>query len=151
MTDPTRLTYLLNHCAGFMPTRDQWQEVVKLGNAMLLDRAHLCQQINLNEQLARDEQKKRQEYEDSYRRVMTEECAPDERHCTCVPALRAEIALLKQAIRAMWPIFALALAYGEHRRTGEHRGLIEMAEKARNGGLPPGVLDTILNTAEETT
>lgn len=99
MTDPIRLTYLLNHCAGFMPTRDQWQEVVRLGNEMLLDRAHLCTQINNIAQLARDEQKKRQDYEESYRRVLSEECAPDEQHCSCVPALRAEIARLEEKHR----------------------------------------------------
>jgi predicted nucleic acid-binding Zn-ribbon protein len=31
------------------------------------------------------------EYDESYRRVMSEDCAPDEKHCTCVPALRAWI------------------------------------------------------------
>ena len=35
------------------------------------------------------------EYREYHQRVMAEQCAPDEQHCTCVPALRAENAVLK--------------------------------------------------------
>jgi hypothetical protein len=35
------------------------------------------------------------DYEESHLRVMNERCANDERHCTCVPALRARIAELE--------------------------------------------------------
>ena len=31
------------------------------------------------------------EYTESYRRIMLEQCAPDEQHCTCVPSLRLRI------------------------------------------------------------
>jgi hypothetical protein len=30
-------------------------------------------------------------WKEDHRRVMSEECAPDEKHCTCVPALRKRI------------------------------------------------------------
>lgn len=36
-----------------------------------------------------------QDYEDDFRKVMQEECAPDEKHCSCVPHLRAEVKLLR--------------------------------------------------------
>lgn len=38
------------------------------------------------------------EYEETARRILAEDCAPDEKHCTCVPALRAEIERLKKKI-----------------------------------------------------
>lgn len=38
-----------------------------------------------------------EDYRETYRRVLAEACAPDERHCTCVPALRMEIERLQQA------------------------------------------------------
>lgn len=44
--------------------------------------------------------------DDSFRRVIAEQCAPDERHCSCVPALRARIAELEAA--ATWKPFATA-------------------------------------------
>lgn len=34
--------------------------------------------------------------DEAHRRVMAEQCAPDERHCTCVPALRAEVRRLQK-------------------------------------------------------
>jgi len=43
----------------------------------------------------------RREYEELreyYRRVIEEPCAGDEQHCTCVPALRAEIERLRGAL-----------------------------------------------------
>ena len=39
-------------------------------------------------------------YEDDFRRVLAEECAPDERHCSCVPHLRAEVEELRLALAA---------------------------------------------------
>lgn len=35
------------------------------------------------------------EIREAYARVLAEQCAPDEKHCTCVPALRARIAELE--------------------------------------------------------
>lgn len=35
------------------------------------------------------------DYEDDFRRVMAEECTPDEKHCSCVPHLRKRIAELE--------------------------------------------------------
>ena len=37
-----------------------------------------------------------QDFEDDYRKVMSDQCAPDERHCSCVPHLRARIAELER-------------------------------------------------------
>lgn len=30
----SRLLYLVNHCRGFLPTRDEWEEVIKLINEL---------------------------------------------------------------------------------------------------------------------
>jgi len=37
------------------------------------------------------------DWQETYARIVAERCAPDEHHCTCVPALRAEIAWLETA------------------------------------------------------
>ena len=39
-----------------------------------------------------------EDWREGTRRVMAEECAPDEKHCTCVPTLRKEIERLKAEI-----------------------------------------------------
>lgn len=38
------------------------------------------------------------EINEGFRAVMAEECAPDEKHCTCVPTLRAKMALMQKSI-----------------------------------------------------
>ncbi len=38
------------------------------------------------------------DYRESYCRVIVEQCAIDEKHCTCVPALRARIARLEREV-----------------------------------------------------
>lgn len=44
------------------------------------------------------------DYENEARRIMNEECAPDERHCSCVPALKAEMERLRKvATEALTP------------------------------------------------
>jgi ribosomal protein L29 len=35
----------------------------------------------------------------TYRRIIEERCPTDEQHCTCVPALRQEVARLRTALR----------------------------------------------------
>lgn len=37
--------------------------------------------------------------EESWQRIMKEQCPSDERHCTCVPFLRMEIAKLREVIK----------------------------------------------------
>lgn len=37
-----------------------------------------------------------QEYKEAYKRVMLEQCAPDEQHCTCVPTLRDALATARK-------------------------------------------------------
>jgi hypothetical protein len=58
-----------------------------------------------------------------YRRVVSEQCAPDELHCTCVPALRKEIERLQRIeveysalVRAMKadPAVKLVLPFHPH-------------------------------------
>jgi len=41
---------------------------------------------------AREAEEQLAEIQETTRRVMTEECAPDEKHCTCVPILRTQLA-----------------------------------------------------------
>jgi succinate dehydrogenase/fumarate reductase flavoprotein subunit len=47
---------------------------------------------------ARTLRKQLDEEHDYYKRVVDEECAPDELHCTCVPALRNEIDALRKEL-----------------------------------------------------
>lgn len=67
----------------------------------------------------------------------------------CVESARIELRQAEKAIQAMWPVFALAMAYGEHRHASTLNELIRQAEAARMGGLPKGVLETILDAAEK--
>jgi hypothetical protein len=62
-----------------------------------------------------------------------------------IARLRTRAETAEAAIGAMWPIFALALAYSEHGRASEHNWLRKLADEARTGGLPKGVMDTILD------
>ena len=58
--------------------------------------------IQANAELARlnaDLQEKLDEYTEVFNRVIAEQCAPDERHCTCVPSLRMEINTLREIIK----------------------------------------------------
>jgi hypothetical protein len=41
MTDTVRLSYLLNHCLGFLPTRDQYEEIRALGNEIAKENEQL--------------------------------------------------------------------------------------------------------------
>lgn len=71
-------------------------------------------------------------------RIMAEKCPPDEQHCTCVPALRAEIERLKAALRS-WvddydhDIFILAKNGNENSGIdeGELLGSMALAETIR--------------------
>ena len=54
------------------------------------------------------------DYEDDYAAVVDEPCAPDEKHCTCVPILRRRI---KELTAAEAKRFDLACAW---RDTAEH-------------------------------
>ena len=42
-------------------------------------------------QKVKEQQERLQEYETAYRKIMDEQCAADERHCTCVPALKTRV------------------------------------------------------------
>lgn len=46
-----------------------------------------------------DAQAKLDDIEDAYRIVIDEKCAPDEKHCTCVPHLRRRVAELEAEVR----------------------------------------------------
>lgn len=39
------------------------------------------------------------DYEESHRKIIAEECAGDEKHCTCVPALRQRVAELEAELK----------------------------------------------------
>jgi hypothetical protein len=47
-----------------------------------------------------------EDYEDDARKVLADECAADEKHCACAPALYRRIAELEaafdDAVRALW-------------------------------------------------
>jgi hypothetical protein len=40
-----------------------------------------------------------EDYLEYYNKVINEQCAPDEKHCTCVPALRQEIKRLNDILK----------------------------------------------------
>ena len=42
-----------------------------------------------------------QDYEDDARTVLAERCAPDERHCSCVPHLRREVERLRAEVEQL--------------------------------------------------
>jgi len=65
------------------------------------------------------------DFEDDFRKVTSETCAPDERHCSCVPHLRADVKRERAASVAWLRAntcgcydFASAIERGEHR---DHR------------------------------
>jgi hypothetical protein len=43
-----------------------------------------------------------EDFEDDYKKVMQEECAPDEKHCSCVPHLRGIIKRISNEKFAVW-------------------------------------------------
>jgi septal ring factor EnvC (AmiA/AmiB activator) len=51
------------------------------------------------------------------------------------------------AIRAMWQVFASALAYSEHGRSSELNGLRKLAEEFRTNP-PTGIMDIILGAVD---
>jgi hypothetical protein len=53
MTDPTRFTYLINQCLKFLWTRDQQEEIQKLGNAIVKENERLRAHIDQLETVAR--------------------------------------------------------------------------------------------------
>jgi len=69
------------------------------------------------------------DFEDDFRKVTSETCAPDERHCSCVPHLRAEVSRLRSGTSGDAAVvawlrantcgcydFASAIERGDHRR-----------------------------------
>jgi chromosome segregation ATPase len=52
------------------------------------------------------------------------------------------------AIRAMWQVFASALAYSEHGRSSELNGLRKLAEEFRTNP-PAGIMDIILGVVDD--
>ena len=51
--------------------------------------------LNQVELLLAAAQERIRQYEEDFRKVITEECASDEKHCSCVPHLRRRIAELE--------------------------------------------------------
>ena len=68
------------------------------------------------------------DFEDDFRKVTSETCAPDERHCSCVPHLRADVTRERAASVAWLRAntcgcydFASAIERGEHRDRAPER------------------------------
>ena len=67
------------------------------------------------------------DFEDDFRKVTSETCAPDERHCSCVPHLRADVKRERAAVVAFmratpeveFDELPERIERGEHRREGE--------------------------------
>jgi chromosome segregation ATPase len=54
----------------------------------------------------------------------------------------------EDAIRAMWQVFASAMAYSEHGRSSELNGLRKLAEEFRTNP-PAGIMDIILGVVDD--
>lgn len=61
--------------------------------------------------------------------------------------LRLRVERAEMATRAMWPIFALALAYSEHGSNSEHNNLRRIAGNFREDS-PDGAMDAILKVVD---
>lgn len=54
--------------------------------------------MDTNEMRIEELEERLKDWEDTHRRIMSEECAFDEFHCTCVPSLRKRIAELEEEL-----------------------------------------------------
>ena len=69
-------------------------EVTRMGEVIATDAAKIARLEAEVARLTAD----LNDRDEAHRRILAEECAPDERHCSCVPALRAEVARLRAAL-----------------------------------------------------
>ena len=68
---------------------------------------------------------------EAHKQVMSEQCAPDEKHCTCVPVLRAEINRLKEDKRELVEAMAsiAMITHEKATRTVAHAAVAKHREK----------------------
>ena len=69
------------------------------------------------------------EHDAYYRKVVNDECAPDEVHCTCVPALRDKIDRLEDTVAELLAVLVDAIETIEYERH-PHRGWHYQAREA---------------------
>ena len=82
-----RLGALLNEVV-MKPTSQKLKELpVRVASQRALKKI-ITEVVELESELA--------EHDAYYRKVVNGECAPDEKHCTCVPVLRKEIEVLRE-------------------------------------------------------
>lgn len=65
---------------------------------------HACARIDSDAERIADLKEELQAHDDYYRIVVNDECAPDEVHCTCVPALRKKIDNLEAELERSYPL-----------------------------------------------
>jgi len=82
--------------SGATRFRDIQEKLADAAPDLLADRATMAGEI---ERL----QARLSDCEDDARRVLADECAPDEAHCSCVPHLRREIERLRSLLCAVLP------------------------------------------------
>lgn len=58
------------------------------------------------------------EYENAYKKIMAEECAPDEVHCTCVPALKIRITKLEAMSARIADLESLLIEFRDNPNIG---------------------------------
>lgn len=125
--------------------------VARILDANTSGAAFLAEKVALEERV--------EQYEEDFRKVLADDCAPDEKHCSCVPHLRARIAEVEEEIAAFetWADAAeermaflltqrnqLRADLQEHEdELGEHHAAMEQVEKAL-GLESPSSLDTTL-------
>ena len=116
---------------------DDWLGLHKSDCAsMLRGDACDCEMVPLSAEIAALEAEL-QEHDDYYRKVVNDECAPDEVHCTCVPALRDKIDTLDARVQRLTED-AGVIVVGDGLRVGKawvenlqdkHKRLLEAGEK----------------------
>jgi hypothetical protein len=74
--------------------QDVREEFIKFSNTLINRNLALKAEIKSLKQYKAD-------IDEAHKQVMSESCPPDEKHCTCVPILRAEIARLREVNRGL--------------------------------------------------
>ena len=92
----------------------------------------------LRQQLA-DKTEELDDWREGHRRVMSEDCPSDEKHCACVPTLRRELAKVKPVVETakillpLWPDWCDK--DGKHEKNGHYlwntRGFYNFADEVR--------------------
>lgn len=100
--------------------------------------------IDRNGVVVSDPYRELYEWREQYKRVMEERCPSDEHHCTCVPALRAEVQALCARVAKLEGAIQLVLDYDDkdiypdRLTVGKFCDALDILEKAMRGSDEAG-------------